>query len=587
MPRSTLHKPSRLIVCLVVLVGLTLTVGSFALGQLRDDPGPGDEPRPGKGRQGFRPIASAVAGETGVSRIVVRTGPRSAAGHFLLRKNGRPVLELVGKLPQRDASGDYVIELGIIPTQEGDALELLGPNAPGGAVTLSASALSAAEAQKDHTAELRARHALVFKDDFNDFSATAEDHGGLWATSLRRGARIHNSSPDTVYSDATFSAAMAASPSMNPYALQGGVLTIKGGEIPKNALPRVLASLGDRAPADRTGPNALRYYSGSINSHPSWSQTYGYFEMRAKLPRGQGFWPAFWLTASVGWPPEIDILEAVYNAKTGAGVNTVHSGVHYRPLDTAGNPNGPRVSFAANTLVSPKDDMYDAFHLYAAEWTSDWISFFFDGRLIYRAPTPRQVNSPMIMVANLQIGTRQPQPRWAQDLADARDLSNTMQIDFISAYRSTSAYPAVAVDGQGRVNAPSTGVVSAVGYLLIGDDRANVIRTGPGLDVVRSGGGADRIDVYSRNDSHKIVEDFDPVGGDRLVLHGFRFEKPGDVIAASRQVGSDVWIMSGAQPIAPQTIVLKGMSLSRLTEDVVVLEGEAPSSRRVRGTNRN
>src|SRR5581483_3301600 len=68
--------------------------------------------------------------------------------------------------------------------------------------------------------------------------------------------------------------------------------------------------------AKRTGPG--RYESGMIRSKRTFK--YGYFEARAKVPRGRGVWPAFWLASGrragdgkIGWPPEIDIAELVNN----------------------------------------------------------------------------------------------------------------------------------------------------------------------------------------------------------------------------------------------------------------------------------
>lgn len=67
------------------------------------------------------------------------------------------------------------------------------------------------------------------------------------------------------------------------------------------------------------------YTEGLIQTSGKFSHTYGYWEVRAKLPTeaGPGLWPAFW-TLSSGWPPEMDILEIW------TGNNRSHQGLAWR-----------------------------------------------------------------------------------------------------------------------------------------------------------------------------------------------------------------------------------------------------------------
>jgi len=53
-----------------------------------------------------------------------------------------------------------------------------------------------------------------------------------------------------------------------------------------------------------------KYATAAMTTKNKFSQQYGYFEARVKMPTsGKGLWPAFWLVPADGsWPPEIDIM---------------------------------------------------------------------------------------------------------------------------------------------------------------------------------------------------------------------------------------------------------------------------------------
>lgn len=156
--------------------------------------------------------------------------------------------------------------------------------------------------------------------------------------------------------------------------------------------------------------DTMDYTSASINTLGKVDFFLGRIEIRAKLPKGRGIWPAIWMMGSVypeiNWPDcgEIDIMEYV-----GYFPNTIYSTVHtpgfeiQRKLDPN---NGPTYIHAQTELPEPFAD----FHIYAMEWTSESLDFFIDEKLTYsyrKSDMPDnywKFDKPQFLLINLAVG---------------------------------------------------------------------------------------------------------------------------------------------------------------------------------------
>lgn len=127
---------------------------------------------------------------------------------------------------------------------------------------------------------------------------------------------------------------------------------------------------------------ALPYTSARMVTKYKGDWTYGRFEMRAKLPEGQGTWPAFWMLSTDevygGWPKsgEIDIMEAV-NLKAekadGTPEDRVYGTLHYgRDFPDNESSGGP---------YTPPSNPADGFHTYSIEWQEGEVRWYMDGYL--------------------------------------------------------------------------------------------------------------------------------------------------------------------------------------------------------------
>lgn len=183
----------------------------------------------------------------------------------------------------------------------------------------------------------------------------------------------------------------------------------------------------DRPPEIATMPNPNKtqpFTSGKIRTRKLASWTYGKFEFRAKVPKGQGTWPAVWMMPADdhygGWPlsGEIDILEAVNlgatcdECKGNVGENRTLSAIHFGDKAPKNEHVHQRVALPDQAL--PSDD----FHIWTLEWGKGLMRFYLDNKLYWEV-TPDQWNTaspraksnpvapfdkPFYIMANLAIG---------------------------------------------------------------------------------------------------------------------------------------------------------------------------------------
>lgn len=289
-----------------------------------------------------------------------------------------------------------------------------GP-APGGPAATGAAAPAAPQAGVSAPVAPRSpppRYRLVFEDDFDDDSLARfneQAQGGrrgapAWRSRYRHPRKDVINGEKQIYMDPAFGGDGDAPLGVQPFAIRDGVLSIRA----------------DRADPQRVSPRIWghRYTSGCITTELTHWQTYGYFEMRARLPKGKGLWPAFWLLPRrEAWPPEIDVLEA-----SGLRPGEVHCGIIDRQPSQAGATSG---------WVRTPPPAADGFAVFAAEWTRDEIAFSVDGHRLF-AVRDHRIHEDMYLLANLAVGSRD--PYWIPDPDERTPFPAAFEIDYIRAY---------------------------------------------------------------------------------------------------------------------------------------------------------
>lgn len=180
-----------------------------------------------------------------------------------------------------------------------------------------------------------------------------------------------------------------------------------------------------KAPANRAA-----FTSGSITTQGKRSWTYGRFEVRAKLPTGRGTWPAIWMLGdninTAGWPlsGEIDIMENV-----GFDPDVIHANIHTQAYNHVQKTNkGDRI-----TVPKP----YDAFHVYAAEWTPEKVEILVDGKRYFSFANEHRTiaewpfDQPFYLILNVAVGGD-----WGgRNGIDESIFPQRMEVDYVRVYQ--------------------------------------------------------------------------------------------------------------------------------------------------------
>jgi beta-glucanase (GH16 family) len=212
------------------------------------------------------------------------------------------------------------------------------------------------------------------------------------------------------------------------------------------------------------------YTSGMVTTGRDYSETrparaqftYGHIEIKAKIPRGKGLWPALWMLPVEdkygGWAAsgEIDLMEIV-GEKPEEVLNSIHFGSTY-----------PRRSLVTTTHALPRGSLVSDWHLYAVEWEPGEIRFFVDDTqtCTYRHwwscsrledgagveaaseadlnPWPAPFDQPFYLVMNVAVGGNFPGVPNA-----ATKFPAELVVDYVRVYDKVGGYGPVPPRGPG------------------------------------------------------------------------------------------------------------------------------------------
>lgn len=156
---------------------------------------------------------------------------------------------------------------------------------------------------------------------------------------------------------------------------------------------------------------------------------YGRVEVKARIPKGLGTWPAIWMLGStepLKWPDdgEIDIMEHV-----GYDQGRVHASIHCKKYN--------HIIGTQKTAQTMVPDASENFHVYYVEWNADKLEIGIDGKTYFSFTNEHSsyeawpFDNPMHLLLNIAVGGN-----WGgQKGVDSTIWPRKMEIDYVRVYQ--------------------------------------------------------------------------------------------------------------------------------------------------------
>ncbi len=176
--------------------------------------------------------------------------------------------------------------------------------------------------------------------------------------------------------------------------------------------------------------DSVKYQTGCIQTKDKFSFRYGKLEVRAKLSKGKGSWPAIWMMPQEsiygGWPDsgEIDVMEHLNFDPF------VYQTLHSHHIDKLGEKDNPPY------YITQKFEV-DEFNVYGLEWYEDRLDFFVNGEKSFSYPKLEEADDKQwpfdqefYIILNQALGGA-----WVGEIHD-QDLPVQMRVDWVRVYQS-------------------------------------------------------------------------------------------------------------------------------------------------------
>jgi len=223
---------------------------------------------------------------------------------------------------------------------------------------------------RNGVAEIISSSTLVFADEFEG----AEIDATKWNTRYNWGPDAFLIDEQQYYVDTQNSPDFG----YNPFEFDGDVLSITVQSTPEDL---VAAAKGQP------------YLSGVLTTSGKFDHQFGYIEIRARMPAGDGLWPSFFLLGAqnIDLKPQLFVVES-----RGNDTQTVYH--RYNHADSAGDV------IAAERIASSGADFTANFHTYGVAWSENKLTFFVDGVRRHTIASENVAKQNMYLLLNFAVG---------------------------------------------------------------------------------------------------------------------------------------------------------------------------------------